>query len=125
MSFTHYNESMSKEKLDPLVIKWLPIVTILISGLVAGVGWVSWFTRNVPSTSYVDDVFAKEIKYIDLKVSDSIKYTDDKINNVRTEAFAHSDLNRGALESQYQGLSAKLDMLIMMLNQQQKLTSVK
>lgn len=99
--------------------KWVPVISISLSVIVAGIGWVAWIVRNVPQTSYVDELISKELKYIDLKYTDSTKYTDDKINSLRAEAFAHSDLNRGVMESEYKGLSAKIDMLIMMVQQNQ------
>lgn len=101
------------------LLKWFPIISVVISCLIGGIGWTAWVARNVPQTSYIDDLLAKELKYIDLKSAESMKYTDEKVNALRAEAFAHSDINRSSMESEYKGLSAKLDMLIMMVTQQQ------
>lgn len=104
---------MRKQDID--LLKWLPLASVIGSMLVAG----AWLVKNVPQTSYIDDLISKELKYIDLKSSENIKYTDDKIAALRTETFSHSDMNRSGMESEYKGLSAKLDMLILMVQTQQ------
>ena len=109
------------EKIQAQFFKWFPIIFIVASAFLttlAGiVGWTSWITSNVAQISYVDDLSSKHLKYIDIKIAETIKYTDEKIINLRKESFDHSDINKGQMETEYKGLSAKLDMLIMMVQQ--------
>lgn len=99
------------------LFKWVPVVSIAGSIGVGGVIWTAWIARNVAQTSYVDELLVKQVKYVDSRIAEVVKYTDDKTFSVKKEAFDHSDLNKGIMESEYKGLSAKLDMLIMMVQQ--------
>lgn len=106
------------KKNDPSFLKWMPMVSIGAS-LIGGCFFSTiWIVRNVPQTTYVDELMSKELKYIDLKSAENMKYIDDKISNLRAESFAHSDMNKSGMESEYKGLSAKLDMLILMIQEQ-------
>jgi hypothetical protein len=109
------NKTHKLVSFDVPIKRWFSVLSIFVSLILGGVGWISWVVRNIPEKSYVDDLINKELKYIDLKTLESFKYTDDKINMLRLEMTAHSDVNRGAMESEYKGLSSKLDMLIMMV----------
>lgn len=84
------------------------------------IGWTVWITKNVPQTSYIDELFDKQAKLIELKHVEQKNYTDERLLSVKAEAFAHSDLNKSGMESQYQGLSAKIDMLILMVRHQKR-----
>lgn len=84
------------------------------------IGWTVWITKNVPRTDYVEELAAKTMKYVDVHEERMLKYIEDKIANVRKESFDHSDLNKSTMESEYKGLSAKIDMLIMIVQQNQK-----
>lgn len=82
-------------------------------------GWTAWIARNVAQTSYVDEISTKQLKYIDIKIIETQKYTDDRIGALRQESFDHSDKNRANMESEYKSLGAKLDMLIMIVQANQ------
>lgn len=94
-------------------ITW--IISFLCAFIGGLIGWTAWITKNVPQTDYVDALFTKQAKYIDLQNEKAVKYIDDKITAVRAESFAHSDFNRSSMESEYKGLTAKIDMLILMI----------
>ena len=105
------------------ILKILPMLSIagsvlctFIGGLI---GWSVWISKNVPQTSYVEELFAKNIKYVDTHEERLVKYIDEKILNVRKEFFDHSDFNKSTMESEYKGLSAKIDMLILIVQQRQ------
>lgn len=96
-------------KKEPLLLKWLPLCVVCFSGLMGIVTYTSWVTSNVARIPYVEDLFSKQTKYME-----------DKLANVRLEAFSHSDINRAEVTSEQKGLSVKLDMLILMMTQQQQ-----
>jgi hypothetical protein len=115
---------MARRKNQNLIIKWFPTVSILGSIIFALVGglitWSIWISKNVAQTSYVDELSQKTLKYVDLQNEKTIKYIDEKIVVLRQESFSHSDFNKSVLESEYKGLSAKIDMMILMLGQKGK-----
>lgn len=102
------------------LFRWLPILSISITALgtfiASLIGWSVWVTKNVPQTDYVDALFKKNIEYVDVHELRMTKYIDEKIASLRKESFDHSDFNKSNMESEYKGLSAKIDMILLLIN---------
>lgn len=109
-----------KSPAQPALLKWIPLASLAgslgITCVGALIGWSVWITKNVPQTSYVEELFAKNLKYVDAHEERLLKYIDDKSASVRKESFDHSDFNKSNMESEYKGLSAKIDMIILLIN---------